>query len=114
MSDLAGDELEDLAGRDGLRTRQVPHSVDGALVGTERGQTRCDVRDVAVGVRQVGVADEVGALAGHGVGEDAFAERCLGDAGAEEVRRPPDRDADPTGIRGGRAAPGSSPLGFGP
>ena len=89
------------SGRDGFRARQVPHSVDGALVGAEGGQTRGDVWDVAVGVGQVGVAEEVGTLAGQGVGEDALAERRLGDAGTEEVRRPPDGDADPTGVSGG-------------
>ena len=42
------------------------------------------------------MADEVGALAGQGVAEDPLAERrARGDAGAEEVRRPPDGDADP-------------------
>ena len=58
-----------------LRTGQVPHLADGPLVGAEGGQTGGDVGNVAVGVRQVGVAEEVGALAGDGVGEDPLAER---------------------------------------
>ena len=64
MPDIDGDELEQLAGRDRLRARQVPHATDRALVGAERRQTGGDVRDVAVGVGQVGVADEVSAFAG--------------------------------------------------
>ena len=75
MPDVAGDELEQLSGRDGLGARQVPHAADGALVGAERRQTRRDVRDVAVGVRQIGVADEVSAFAGDGVAEHALTER---------------------------------------
>ena len=47
----------------------------GALVGAERRQTSRDVRDVAVGVGQVGVADEVRAFAGDRVAEHALAER---------------------------------------
>ena len=80
----------------------MPHLADGPLVGAEGGQTGGDVRNVAVGVGQVGVAEEVGALAGDGVGEDPLAERRLGDAGTEEVRGPPDGDAHPTGVGGGQ------------
>ena len=100
MPDLDGHEVEHLAGGDGLRARQVPHGADRPLVGAEHGQTGGDVRDVAVGVGQIGVAEEVRALAGQRVGEHALAERRLGDPGAEEVRRPPDRDSYPAGIRG--------------
>ena len=75
VPNVAGDELEQLAGRDGLRARQVPHAADGALVSAERRQTGRDVRDVAVGVRQVGVADEVSAFAGDGVAEHPLTER---------------------------------------
>ena len=73
VSDIAGDELEQLSGDDGLRAGQVPHAAHGALVGAKGRQTRRDVGDVAVGVGQVGVADEVGAFAGDGVAEHALA-----------------------------------------
>ena len=72
----------------------------GALVRAEDRKTRRDIRHVAVGVWQVGIADEVGALAGHGVGEDPLAKRRFGDTGAEEVRRSPDRDANAAGFGG--------------
>ena len=59
--------------------------------------------DVAVGVRQVRVSDEVGAPAVQGVSEDPLAERGpLGDARAEEVRRPPDGDPDPARLSSGQ------------
>ena len=115
VPDIAGDEVEELAGRDRLGSRQVPDLTDRAFVGPERGQAGGDVRDIAVGVGQIGVADEVGAFVGERVGEHPLAERRLGgDPGAEEVRRPPDRDPDATGLRMRPATPGSSPPGFGP
>ena len=43
--------------------------------GKEGGQAGGDVRNVAVGVGQVRMADEVGAPAGQGVAEDPLAER---------------------------------------
>ena len=72
-ADLAGDQVQERPGGDGLRAGQVPHLADGALVGAEGGQAGGDVGHVAVGVGQVRVADEVGALAGQGVAEDPLA-----------------------------------------
>ncbi len=65
MSDLLGSEREDLAGRDRLRARQVPDASGCSIVRTQGRQPGGDIRDVAVGVRQVGVAEEVGTLAGE-------------------------------------------------
>src|SRR5450755_4675450 len=74
MPDLAGNQIEKRPGRDGLRAGQVPYLAGGASVGAEGGQASGDVRHVAVGVGQFRVADEVGAPAGQGVGEDPLAE----------------------------------------
>ncbi len=94
MADLGGDQVQERPGRAGRRSGQVPHLPGRAGVGAEGGQAGGDVGDVAVGVRQVRVADEVGAPAGLGVAEDPLAERgALGDAGAEEVRGPAARPA---------------------
>ena len=65
------------------------HTWPAARVSVPRVASGGDVGNVAVGVGQVGVADEVGAPAGQGVAEDPLAERGpFGDDGAEEVRRP--------------------------
>ena len=67
--------------------------------------------NVAGGLRQAGVADEVGAPPGRGVAEDPLTQRgSLGDAGAEEVRGPPDSDAGPAGIGGGQQLGGHGRL----
>ena len=87
VSDLAGHEIEDLPGRDRFWPGEVPDGVDGSLVGAQGGQAGGDVGYVAVGVGQIGVADEVGSASRQGVGEDACAQRGFGHAGAEEVRR---------------------------
>ena len=103
MPDLAGHQVQERPGGAGRRAGQVPYLAGGAGVGAQGGQAGGDVGDVAVGVRQVGVADEVGAPAGQGVAEDSLAERGpCGDAGAEEVRGPPDGDPDPAGRGGGQ------------
>ena len=92
----------------------MPDAAGSALIGAEGRQAGRDVGDVAVGVWQVRVADEVGAFAGDGVGEDPLAERRPGgDAGTEEVRRPPDRDPDAARLGGreqllGHRRPGSA------
>ena len=99
MSDLTGDDVQERSGGRRFRAGQMPHLADGSVIGAERGQTGSDVRDIAVGVRQVGIAEEVRAFAGDGVGEHACAERRFGDAGTEEIRCAADRDADPTRIR---------------
>ena len=75
MPDLAGHQIQQRPGRDGLRAGQVPHLAGGASVGAESGQASRNVGNVAVGMRQVRVADEVGAPAGQGVAEDPLAER---------------------------------------
>ena len=75
MPDLGGDQVQQRPGRAGRRAGQVPDLPGRAGVGAEGGQAGGDVGNVAVGVRQVGVADEVGALAGQGVAEDPLAER---------------------------------------
>ncbi len=92
----------------------MPHASEGAFVGTESGQASGDVRDVAVGVEHVGIAEEVSALAGESVAEDALAEGRLGDAGTEEVGRAPDGDADATGVRGGKQLPRHGRAGLDP
>src|SRR4029077_14646085 len=79
-SNLAGQELDDRSRRDGLRTGQVPHTADGSLVATERGEPVRDVGNVAVRMQQIEFADEVGALPGEGVGEHPAPERGLGGA----------------------------------
>ena len=84
----------------------------GALVSTQSGQAGGDIRDVAVGVWQVRVADEVGALGGNGVAKDWCSETGLGSTSAEKVRSAPDGDAHPTALcsikqlhRHGRSGP---------
>ena len=85
MADLGGDEVEECPGGDRFRAGQVPDLADGSLVGAEGGQASRDVGHVAVGVREVGVADEVGPLAGYGIAENPCPEGGLGDTGAKEV-----------------------------
>ena len=63
MADLGGYQVEELPGGAGRRSGQVPHLPGRAGVGAEGGQAGGDVGDVAVGVGQVRVADEVGASA---------------------------------------------------
>ena len=75
MADGIGDLREDLGCADRRRARQVPDTPDRAFVRTQRRETRRDVGDVAVGVREVGVAEEVGTLARERVGKDPLAER---------------------------------------
>jgi hypothetical protein len=94
MPDLGGDQIQQGPGRDGRRAGQVPHLPGRAGVGAEGGQASGDVGNIAGGVRQVRVADEVGAPAGQGVAEDPLAERgALGGAGAEEIRGPGEASA---------------------
>jgi hypothetical protein len=100
VTDLFRHEIENASGGNCLRAGQVPDLPDGALIGAERGEACCDVGHVAVAVEQVGVAEEVRTPAGEGIGEDLLAESGFGDSGAEEVRGPPDGDADLTGVRG--------------
>src|ERR1700722_20371026 len=96
VPDLGGYQAQERPGGAGRRARQVPDLPGGAGVGTQGGQAGGDVGDVAVGMRQVRAADEVGATAGQRVAEYSLAERGpCGDAGAEEVRGPPDCDPDP-------------------
>ena len=75
VSDLVCHEIEDLAGCRGFGTGEVPYPVDGTLVRAQGGQTCCDVGHVAVGVRQIRVADEVGPTPRQGVGKDPLAQR---------------------------------------
>ena len=75
MPDLAGHQVQQRPGGDGLRAGQVPHLAGRARIGAQGGQAGGDVGNVAVGVRQVRVADEVGAPAGQGVAEDPLTER---------------------------------------
>ena len=75
MPGLASHQIQQRPGGDGRRPGQVPHLAGRAGVGTEGGQASGDVGHVAVGVRQVRVADEVGAFAGQGVAEDPLAQR---------------------------------------
>ena len=70
VADLGGDEVEERPGGDRFGAGQVPDLADGSLVGAEGGQAGSDVGHVAVGVREVRVADEVGPLAGHGIAEN--------------------------------------------
>lgn len=98
--DLVGDDVEQGPGGDGLGAGQVPDLADGPLVGAESGQAGSDVGHVAVAVRQVGVTEEVGALAGDSVAEDPCAEAGFGDSGTEEVGGTSDRDASPGGVLG--------------
>ena len=101
MPDLVGHQIQRRPGGDGRRAGQVPHLAGRAGVGAQGCQASGDVGNVAVGVGRVRVADEVGAAAGQGVAEDPLAERGpLSDAGAEEVRGPPDGDTDPAGLGG--------------
>lgn len=111
MSDFAGNEIEKRSGGYGLGSGQVPHLSDRPGISTEGSQADGDIGNVAVCVGQVGVAEKVGALAGYGVGKDPLAQSCLGDAGAEEVRCPPDGDLDTTGIGGSQQFLGHSRSG---
>ena len=93
----------------------MPHLPDRSLVTPEDGQAGRNVWNVTVGVGELGVADEVSAFSSYGVGEDPLTKRRLGDACAEEVRRPTDCDANPTALRcgqqlGGHGRP-DTPLG---
>ena len=67
--------MEDLAGCRGFRTGEVPHSVNGTQVRAKGGQTCGNVGDVAVGVQQIRVADEVGPTPRQGVSENSVAQR---------------------------------------
>ena len=98
MPDVRGNHREYLARRGRLRARQVPDLADRSIVGSEGRKADRDVGHVAVGMREVGVAEKVGPLSGHGVAENPLAERRFGRACAEEVRCPPDRDASPAGL----------------
>src|ERR1017187_4324881 len=59
LSDLPGDEPEDLPAADGLRAGQMPDLAGGARVRAEGRQPGCDIRKLAVGVRQIGVTEKV-------------------------------------------------------
>ena len=85
-TDLTGDEIEQRPGGHGLGSGQVPYLSDCSGVCAQSGQADGDVGNIAVGVEQVGVAEEVGALADYRVGEDPLPERRLGDPRSEEVR----------------------------
>jgi hypothetical protein len=74
MPGLASEQVQERPGGDGRRAGQVPHLPGGAGVGAQGGQAGRDVGDVAVSVRQIRIADEVGAFAGQGVAEDPLAE----------------------------------------
>ena len=75
MPDLDGYQVHKRPGGDGRRAGQVPHLAGRAGIGTEGDQASGNVGHVAVGVRQISVADEVGTPAGQGVAEDPLAER---------------------------------------
>ena len=63
----------------------TPDLSDGPLVSAQRDQAGRNIRDIAVGVRQVGIADEIRAPAGHRIAEHPRTQRGFGDAGPEEV-----------------------------
>ena len=113
VPDFTGHQVEERSGGDGLGSGKVPHLSDGTIVGAQRGQSGSNIGHIAVGVRQVGVADEIGPLGVHGVGKNSLPEGCLGDAGTEEIRCSPDGDTDPArlGCReklGGHGRPGAA------
>ena len=75
MADLGGHQIHKRPGGNGLRAGQVPHLTGRTSIGSEGDQAGGNIGNVAVGVRQISVADEVGAPAGQGVAEDPLAER---------------------------------------
>src|SRR5689334_12662201 len=97
-------EVEELAGGAGTRVvRQVPDLARGVGMLAQDGQAGCDVGDVAVGVRLVGVAEDLRLAAGQGRSHGLVAEvDGLGGAPRPEVvRGAPDGDLDPSGRVGG-------------
>jgi SAM-dependent methyltransferase len=62
--EVGGDQVEQRPSGHGRRAGQVPYLAHCAGIGAEGGQADGDVGNVAVGVGQVGVADEVGAPPG--------------------------------------------------
>jgi len=63
-------DLDELSGGEGVGVvGQVPHLAGSVGMFTEDGEAFTDVRDVAVGVGLVKVAEDAGGLVGQGGGE---------------------------------------------
>jgi hypothetical protein len=106
VTDVIGDQVEHRSSRDGLRPGQVPYLTDGAVVSAKCCQSGRDVGDIAVGVGKTRVADEVRVPPRQCLCEYPLTERRFRDAGAEEVRRPPDGDTDASRRCGVKQLPG--------
>ncbi len=76
----------------------MPDPAVALRVFAEGGEARGDGADVGVAVRQVDVAERQYLAAGERAGEDGAAEGGVEDAGAGEVARAAEDDADPAGL----------------
>jgi hypothetical protein len=59
MSYGIGDHVHQDPRRYGLGAGQVPYLTDGSLISSEGRQSGRDVRDIAIGVEEIGISDEV-------------------------------------------------------
>src|SRR5829696_8866131 len=92
LADFLKDRLDEPARRDRLGAGQVPRLPQGLLAFSQDGQPPADVWRVGVGVRLVGVACHLGALALYGPAEDLLARGRREHARPEEIRGSPDGD----------------------
>jgi RNA polymerase sigma factor (sigma-70 family) len=86
MPDLGGYQAEQRPSGAGRRSGQVPHLADGAGAGAQGGQAGRVVGDVAAGVPQIGVADEVGVPPGARPWLYGIAANVIGKYRRAEVR----------------------------